>query len=85
MADITMCTGTGCPLREKCYRYTATPNEYRQSFADFTTKLTAEKDGYGENGTYCPEYVPIAKVRGDAPLYGAASLSTDGLCNGGEK
>lgn len=24
-----------------------------------------------------------AKVRGDAPLYGAASLSTDGLCNGG--
>lgn len=24
-----------------------------------------------------------AKVRGDAPLYGAASLSTDGLCSGG--
>lgn len=24
---------------------------------------------------------PNAKVRGDAPLYGAASLSTDGLCD----
>lgn len=23
------------------------------------------------------------EVRGDAPLFGAASLSTDGLCNGG--
>ncbi len=25
---------------------------------------------------------PNAEVRGDAPLYGAASLSTDGLCLG---
>ncbi len=36
MPDITMCVGTGCPLREECYRYTAEPNPYRQSFADFT-------------------------------------------------
>jgi hypothetical protein len=26
-----------------------------------------------------------AEVRGDAPIYGAAPLTTDGLCNGGEK
>lgn len=31
------------------------------------------------------ELVPNAEVRGDAPLYGAASLSTDGLGAGGEK
>lgn len=32
MADITMCKGTNCPLKEDCYRYTAPINEYRQSF-----------------------------------------------------
>lgn len=32
MADITMCVGTNCPLKEKCYRYTAKVSEYRQSY-----------------------------------------------------
>jgi hypothetical protein len=32
MADITMCKGNYCPLKESCYRYTAKPNEYRQSY-----------------------------------------------------
>jgi hypothetical protein len=32
MPDITMCGGEGCPMREKCYRYTAPESEYRQSF-----------------------------------------------------
>jgi hypothetical protein len=32
MADITMCEGKNCPLKESCYRYTAKPNEYRQSY-----------------------------------------------------
>jgi hypothetical protein len=32
MPDISMCMGTGCPNKEKCYRFTATPNEYRQSY-----------------------------------------------------
>jgi hypothetical protein len=45
-----MCVGTDCPYKEKCYRYTATPNEYRQSY--FTTPPI--KDGkcemyWGEN------------------------------------
>lgn len=55
MADITMCVGTGCPLCETCYRYMAEPNEYRQSYADFTGKVTKGDDGYD-----CPEYVPNA-------------------------
>ena len=33
-------------------------------------------------GDYANE-PPNAEVRGDRPLYGRASLSTDGLCNGG--
>lgn len=32
MADICMCTGN-CPIREKCYRYMATPNPYGQSYS----------------------------------------------------
>jgi hypothetical protein len=31
MADITMCTGDGCPLKENCYRFTAEKSE-RQSY-----------------------------------------------------
>jgi hypothetical protein len=32
MADITKCEGTGCKLKENCYRYMATSSEYRQSY-----------------------------------------------------
>jgi len=32
MPDITMCPGTNCPQREKCYRFTARPSEYMQSY-----------------------------------------------------
>ena len=32
MADITMCAGLGCPMKNTCKRHIATPNEYRQSF-----------------------------------------------------
>lgn len=27
-----MCEGDGCPLKDNCYRHTATPNPYRQSY-----------------------------------------------------
>lgn len=30
--DITMCTGKNCPLSTKCYRFTAKPSEFRQSY-----------------------------------------------------
>jgi hypothetical protein len=32
MADITMCSGSGCPVKDKCYRHTAPVNEYRQAY-----------------------------------------------------
>ena len=32
MPDITMCEGKDCPLKETCYRYTAKPSEYLQSY-----------------------------------------------------
>ena len=32
MPDIAMCSGEGCPLKETCYRHTATPTPLRQSW-----------------------------------------------------
>lgn len=32
MADITMCKGNGCPIREQCFRFTAKVNPYGQSY-----------------------------------------------------
>ena len=32
MADISMCSGTGCPLKDNCYRNTAIVNPWRQSY-----------------------------------------------------
>jgi len=32
MADISMCSGKGCELKETCYRFKAKPNEYRQAY-----------------------------------------------------
>lgn len=32
MSDITMCDGHKCPLRFSCYRFTSTPDEFRQSY-----------------------------------------------------
>ena len=32
MPDIAMCKGEGCPIRDDCYRYRATPSEYVQSY-----------------------------------------------------
>lgn len=32
MADITLCPGTDCPIKESCYRFTAPASEYRQSY-----------------------------------------------------
>jgi hypothetical protein len=33
MADITKCKGTGCRVREDCYRYTAPASEWQSWFA----------------------------------------------------
>jgi len=56
MPDITMCTGGECPIRERCYRFKATPSEYRQSY--FAVVPYAVVDG-GERGE-CRHYVPVA-------------------------
>lgn len=36
MPDISMCNNALCPSKECCYRFTAKPNEFCQSYTDFT-------------------------------------------------
>ena len=51
MADITMCSGFGCNLRENCYRHNAKPSYYRQAY--FLEPPYSE-----ETGT-CDHYWPM--------------------------
>jgi hypothetical protein len=32
MPDISMCAGGNCPKKQDCYRYTAKPSQYMQSY-----------------------------------------------------
>ncbi len=51
MADIAMCNGIGCPVKEQCHRHTAIPNEYRQSyFVDPPLKDEGRCDYFWSNG-----------------------------------
>ena len=43
MPDITMCKNWRCPLRLKCWRYTAFPSEHWQSY--FVGLQTPRKNG----------------------------------------
>jgi hypothetical protein len=52
MADITMCHGDGCEKRDKCYRYTAHPDRYMQSyFAEVPWNEVTRKCKYFWNNT----------------------------------
>lgn len=45
MPDISMCANKNCPLREKCFRFMATPSG-RQYYGDFVP--TIKEDGSSE-------------------------------------
>ena len=54
MPDITMCNGNNCPVKKKCYRYTAKPSEYQSYFIE-----APFKDGK------CDHYWEIVKPKAD--------------------
>ena len=50
MPDITKCEGTDCPVKEKCYRFTARDSEFRQSYFVTPPYKDGKCDHYwGEN------------------------------------
>jgi len=38
MADITKCKGFYCPIKEKCYRFTAQPSQVQSYFMEIPIK-----------------------------------------------
>ena len=38
MSDITKCSGEGCPIKEKCYRFTAKSDVYQSIFLEVPGK-----------------------------------------------
>lgn len=54
MPDITMCKGEGCPIREACYRYTAKPDKYLQSWF--------MKSPYDPEQKHCSHQMPPKKA-----------------------
>lgn len=59
MPDITMCSTKECPLHDICYRFTATPSEFRQSwFAGDPRQVPKLK---GREHEECNFYWPIDK------------------------
>jgi len=70
MADISMCENITCPSKEYCYRYTATPNEFRQSYGVFTLE---------EDEINCSHFYPNGKDSNKCKLRG---VKRDGeICN----
>ena len=55
MADIIMCNDKECDRKDKCYRYTAKPNEYRQSYFNISPKQK------GLDGEYCTYFWDTTK------------------------
>ena len=54
MADIAMCKGDGCEQKKFCYRFTAIPSKYRQSwFANPPIDSNGDCDEYWE--MKCPK------------------------------
>lgn len=48
MLDIAMCLNKNCPLRMKCYRFTAVITPGRQLFMDFKP-VNSKCDGFWDN------------------------------------
>lgn len=51
MPDIAMCLNETCLIKNNCYRFTAKPNPYRQSYCDFKPSKDTSESG-------CEDYIP---------------------------
>lgn len=46
MVDISMCTNQDCPSKDTCYRFTASPNVWRQSYMEFKPEVDSNQCKY---------------------------------------
>ena len=79
MPDITMCQTRTCPMRDGCFRHTATPSKF-QIYNDFSHHITVGLRGW-ECRMFKPLYVLSASdsaTGSNAPVK-AASVSESSL------
>lgn len=55
MSDISMCQNEACPLKKKCYRYTATPSVGLQTYGWFKPDEDGNCKAYWDNKDYKDE------------------------------
>ena len=52
MPDISKCENEECPLKKKCYRYTAIPSPELQAYAYFKPDEDGKCEGYWPDWKY---------------------------------
>jgi len=52
MPDISMCQNEECPLKKKCYRFTATPSPLLQTYAYFKPDEDGKCEYFWNNKEY---------------------------------
>ena len=57
MADITKCSGEGCPLKDMCYRFTATGSDYQSYFTTPPVKDNKCEMFWGQSSEYLMQYL----------------------------
>ena len=60
MADITMCKGKGCTMKETCYRFKANACEYYQAYF---TESPHDNKVDDDNNTICQYYWETDKIK----------------------
>lgn len=67
MPDISMCNGGDCPLKEMCYRYTAKPSEYAQSYFETPPINDGKCDHFMQDWSkQKPEFVGLSIIKKQA-------------------
>ena len=70
MPDMTLCSNETCPLRESCYRFTATPDKLWQSYSCF--------EPYGDG--HCLMFIPADAYSVMPPQNARPARPRDGQC-----
>lgn len=42
--DLTKCSGENCPIKNRCHRYTASPDEYQSYFMEMPCRWNYDHD-----------------------------------------
>lgn len=53
MPDIALCENTACPNHRLCYRFMAEPDQYRQSYSDFSP---------APGDAHCEHFWPLSRA-----------------------